>query len=118
MGYAYLKPTAITDMVEIPDEPYYIFDVEDGESTKGMSPEKAEKTFKSQRRSALTAAEVMALATHTDVLSRHNLWASGSRCNAAVLVPSVWLNGDRPGFSWSCTDSSFSECGSPSLGSR
>ncbi len=118
VGYTNLNPTSITDKVEAPDEPYYIYDVEDGKSTKGKSSESAEKIFKSQKRSPLTATEVMALTTHADVLSRHNVWASGSRLVSADSVPHVWLSDGKPELDWDYADNSNSKWGSPSLGSR
>ena len=121
-GYTYLNPTAISDVVDAPQEPYYICDVEDGNSTRGKSPENAEKVLKQQKRSPLTAAEVTALSTHTDVLSRHYVWAPGSRYGSADLVPIVYLgDGDRPGLVWGYvddSDDSSSRWGSASCGSR
>ena len=118
-GYTYLNPTHISDVVDAPSEPYYIYDVEDGNSTRGKSPEAAEKILKQQKRSPLTAAEVMALTTHIDVLSRHYVWAPGSRCESAVLVPFVYLdNGDRPRLSWIYVFYLFGHWGAASCGSR
>lgn len=117
-GFTYLKPTTITDKVETPDEPYYVYDVEDGESTRSKSPESAEKIFEKQSRFSPTAAEVIALTTHTDVLSSHNVWAPGSRYGSAGRVPNVCLDDGRPGLYWGYADGSGSEWGSPSLGSR
>ena len=118
-GYTYLNPTQISDVVNAPSEPYYIYDVEDGNSTRGKSPEAAEKILKQQKRSPLTAAEVMALTTHIDVLSRHYVWAPGSRCESAVLVPFVYLdNGDRPRLSWIYVFYLFGHWGAASCGSR
>jgi len=99
-GYNYLNPTAITDKVGSPDKPYYIYDVEDGKALLGEIPENAEKILKKQSRSPLTAAEVIALATHTDVLKEHYVWATGSRYDGSYGVPCVFLdNGSRPGLS-------------------
>jgi hypothetical protein len=118
-GCTYLNPTQISDVVAAPEEPYYIYDVEDGNSTRGKSSEAAEKIFKQQRRSGLTAAEVVALTTHTDVLSRHYVWAAGSRCESADGVPYVCLaGGGRPGLGWSRVDGSNDRWGSASCGSR
>ena len=119
VGYTCVNPTAISDVVDTPQEPYYIYDVEDGNATLGKSPEAAEKIFKQQKRSPLTAAEAMALTTHTDVLSRHYVWASGSRYGCADRVPDVWLDGgDRPELDWSRVDGSDDRWGSASCGSR
>ncbi|MBI1999342.1 MAG: hypothetical protein HYS74_01660 [Parcubacteria group bacterium] len=118
VGYAYLNPTQISDVVDAPQEPYYIYDVEDGNITRGKSPEDALKIFKQQKRSPLTAAEVMALATHTDVLSRHYVWATGSRYEFAARVPNVYLGGGRPKLGWDWVGDSLGHWGSASCGSR
>lgn len=117
-GYNHLKPTEITDKIETPNEPYYIYDVEDGESTRGKSPESAQVSFESQSRSGLTVAEVIALTTHTGVLWGHNLFATGSLYDSADFVPRVWLSDGKPRLHWSYADRSVSDWGSPSLGSR
>lgn len=119
VGYTYLNPTQISDVVDAPQEPYYIYDVEDGNSMRGKSPENAEKTFKQQKRSPLTAAEVMALTTHTDVLSKHCVWATGSRYELAYEVPNVCLDyGYRPGLGWGWVGGSDGRWGAASCGSR
>ena len=99
IGYTYLKPSEITDVVETPADPYYIFDVEDGEAMLGKSPQNAEKTIKQQNRRGLTEVEVIALAIHTDVLSRHHVDALGSRCGSAG-VPTLWLHDAEPRLDW------------------
>jgi len=118
VGYTNLNPTQISDVVDAP-QPYYIYDVEDGNSTRGKSPEAAEKILKQLKRSPLTAAEVTALTTHTDVLSRHYVWAAGSRYESADEVPGVYLDsGDRPGLVWGYVVSSIGLWGSASCCSR
>lgn len=122
VGYTCLNPTAISDVVETPQEPYYIYDVEDGSSTRGKSLENAEKIFKQQKRSPLTAAEVMALTTHTDVLSKHYVRAPGSRYESADKVPDVSFVIDaRPKLGWDYVDDDDDADdlrGSASCGSR
>lgn len=102
VGYTYLNPTQISDVVDAPQEPYYIYDVEDGESTRGKSPEDAEKILKSQKRSGLTVSEVAALCAHTDVLSKYPVvWATGSRCKGSDKMPYACLGpDDRPRLDW------------------
>jgi len=118
-GYTYLKPAAVTDQFETPDDLYYIYDVEDGNATRGKSPQDAEKIFKQQKRSPLTAAEVVNLCILTDVLSKHYVWAHGSRYERADGVPAVYLgDGDRPGLNWSYVVSSDGRWGAASCGSR
>jgi len=118
-GYTYLNPVEVTDQVETPDGLYYIYDVEDGSSMRGKSPEAAEKIFKQQKRSGLTAAEVVNLCVVTDVLSRHYVWATGSRCKSAGGVPNVGPGfGGRPGLGWGHVGDSVDRWGSASCGSR
>lgn len=88
-GLVFLRPYRVIDQFKVPNHPYYIFNVEDGESTLGELPEDAEKIFKQQNRSGLTAAESIALATHTDVLSKHSLWAVGSRYDSGYTTLSL-----------------------------
>lgn len=116
-GYSYLDPSVITDKVETPSGLYYIYDVEDGEALRGKSPETAEKLLKDNRRSPLTAAEAIALATHTNVLSRHFVDATGSRCGSGC-VPDLWLDGGRPWLDYGWAGSAYSRWGSASCGSR
>lgn len=119
VGYTYLNPTQISDVVDAPQEPYYIYDVEDGNSTRGKSPENAEKILKQQKRSPLTAAEVTALTTHTDVLSKHYVWVPGSRYESAGRVPRVYLDyGVRPLLDWYYVADSYDHWGLASCGSR
>ncbi|OGZ61707.1 MAG: hypothetical protein A2932_01430 [Candidatus Spechtbacteria bacterium RIFCSPLOWO2_01_FULL_46_10] len=119
-GYPDLNPAAITDQVETPDGLYYIYDVEDGNATRGKSPEAAQMFFKRQKRSPLTAAEVVNLCIITDVLSRHSVWAPGSRYGSGVLgVPIVHLDGgDRPWLFRGYFDRWNGNWGSASCGSR
>lgn len=118
-GYNYLNPTHISDVVDAPQELYYIYDVEDGNSTRCKSPQDAEKIIQQQKRSPLTMVEVTALTTHMDVLSKHYVWAVGSRYESANGVPHVYLAyGARPKLDWGDVGSSDSRGGSPSCGSR
>jgi hypothetical protein len=116
-GYTYINPNLVTDKVETPNNLYYVYDVEDGEAMRGKSPEAAEKLLKEQRRSPLTAAEVLALATHTNVLSRHFVDATGSRYGSGG-VPFLWLNDGWPWLVYFWADFADSRWGSASCGSR
>ena len=117
-GYTYLKPAAVTDQFETPDDLYYIYDVEDGNATRGKSPQDAEKILKQQKRSPLTAAEVVNLYILTDVLSKRYVWATGSRYESAGRVPIVFLDGGEPLLGWDWASYSSAEWGSASCGSR
>jgi len=95
VGYTYLKPSDIIDLAEMPAEPYYIFDVEDGQAMRGIPPRDAEKQIKEWARRGLTEVEVIALGIHTDVLFRHYVDGVGSRC-VSDEVPSLWLSIGAP----------------------
>lgn len=99
VGYTYLKPSEITDVVKTPQDPYYIFDVEDGEAMLGKAPKDAEKAIKQQNWRGLTEVEVIALGIHTNVLSRHYVDAVGSRYGSD-RVPLLWLHGGKPELGW------------------
>lgn len=117
-GYAYMT-TKFTDEFDTPKDPYYVFDIEDGQTFLGKSPEKAIYLIKQQSRSPLTAVEVIALTTHTDVLLQHCVDASGSRYSGSDNVPGVCLNDNgQPGFSWGHLIESHDCWGSASCGSR
>ena len=118
-GYTHMKLGAVTDQFETPDDLYYIYDVEDGNATRDKSPQDAEKIFKRQKRSPLTVAEVVSLCILTDVLSKHYVWALGSRDGSADRVLEVALDGgDRPRLDWDYVNFSSARWGSASCGSR
>ena len=92
-GHSYLYEPRIRDLVETPEKPYYLIDVNDGTSLLGKSPFMAEKILQEHRRRGLTVAETIALCVHTDVLSRHCVDAAGSRYGQLDdLVPCMNLN--------------------------
>ena len=114
-GYTRLNPASICDKVKTPAEPYYIFDIESGAATRNTSPEEAEKALAQQNRSGVTAVEAIALAIHVDTLSRHNIWAAGSRYDKSFRAPFIWLDGDdRPALSWGYENAANNRWGIPS----
>ena len=118
-GYTYLNSRAITDEVVTPEDPYYIYDVEDCEAMLGKAPQDAEKAIEKQGRFILTAAETMALCTHGNVLLRHYVDATGSRHGSPNKVPYVFLAyGVRPELHRYDVDGADLKWGSPSCGSR
>ncbi len=120
VGYTSLHPVEIIDIEKTPDGPYYIYDVEDGQATLGVSSGEAEEIFKSQKRCRHTMAEDIALATHTEVLSRHSLLSTGSRFESDNLatMPRMNIEANRPYLGWAGKHSSNPQRGSASLGSR
>lgn len=117
-GYNYLDQSDVSNVVDVPKGPYFMFDVEDGKDMLGKSPEKAEALIKKQKRSCLTADEGIALCVHTNVLPEHYVDCTGSRYRRADLVPSVYLDDDRPELIWYCAGYSDGEWGSASCRSR
>jgi hypothetical protein len=96
VGFTHLDPNGITDSKETPKYPYFIYDVEDGTDTLGKTPECAEQLIKAQNRLCHIPDEDIALCVHTDVLSRHHLWSTGSRYRHADYVPNVYLFDGKP----------------------
>lgn len=100
VGCNYLKPTDIKNVVEVPDIPYYIFDINTGESTLGKSHEEVSNICTEKGRRCLTADEAMNLCIHANVLSSHYVLAGGSR-HGSDGIPNVSLvGGDYPGLGW------------------
>lgn len=73
-----LSPELIEDSEFTPWKPYYIFNIEDGLATLGMSATAIRRMRFATERRPLTDAEIIALATHSDVLSRFNICAASS----------------------------------------
>ncbi len=117
-GISCLDTNEIKDIVSTPVQPYFIFDVEDGEGMLGRSVRTATELIKDMNRSPLTAAEVISLGIQAKALSKRYVDAGGSRYKSDRCAPFLCLDGGQPGLGWNCVDSSFSECGSASCGSR
>lgn len=77
-GFTFVMPELVTDISEIPDVPYFIFDIDNGLSTLGTSPDEAQRKFENEGRRGLTDMEIVALGMHGDVLLQANLFAAGS----------------------------------------
>ena len=99
VGYTYLDPNGISDVVYTPNAPYFIFNVEDGQSMRGKASQDADRLIKKQNRRGLTDVEVVALGIHTDVLRNHFVFAIGSRYESGGVV-FLWLCSDEPGLRW------------------
>jgi len=93
-GRNLLDPTDLTNVVQTPKKPYFIFDVEDGTEMRGRSIADAEDLISKQRnRRCLTDVESISLCIHTDVLNRHNVDCSGSLCGPDY-APGLFLDED------------------------
>ncbi len=80
----------IHNVIEVPETPYYVFDVDIGLKTLGKTPQEAEKSLDITR-SNLSVCEVISLCIHTNTLSTHSVFASNSRyggheCEVVVLM--------------------------------
>lgn len=112
-GQTHSRINEVTDIISVPSIPYYIFDIEDGSVTKGVPPLDARMLIREQKRCPLTFSEIIGLAIHTDVFSRHSLWASGS-CDSFTMVPFIYLNGHKvPEICWGYADDADQQWGSP-----
>ncbi len=118
IGRSYLNPNKITDNEDIPDEPYFALDIENGKATLGESPKDAEKIIKSQDRLCHILDEDIAVCIHTDVLLDRCLWSTGSRYWSTDRVLGVYLDGNAPRISYGSVDDSLYGRGSASCRSR
>ncbi len=100
--------------------PYYIFDVEDGSATLGHAPFVAAMVWaeSKDRRRGLSLAESIALVRHgqASVLSRHAVWAVGSRYEFWNQVPLIHLENGQPSLDWGDADYEDMHIGAPSCG--
>ncbi len=123
VGRVYLlNPNAVTDQIEVPENPYAIFDVEIGKKTLGKSVKTAAKTIRAKGRLEIVNTESIALCIQTDVLKEHSVVATGSRCGGDLSVssaPSVYIdNGGTPRLEPVTIEEAHFEKGSPSCSSR
>lgn len=96
LGYSLLDEKMIHNIGGLPNEPYYIFDIEDGRIFMDMSPHAASALIKASRREWLVAAEAIALCAHTDVLLHHFVDAIGSRYDNLRKNVHIVLEGKTP----------------------
>ena len=77
--------------------PYYIFDVEGGEGTRGMSREAAAILIEERGRVPLSDLEIISLSLHAEIFLRHYKGVSGYRY-CTDDVPGVCLGIQKSGF--------------------
>ena len=121
VGYTHVNPNRLTDIVKVPEDPYYIIDVEDGRAMLGELSMDAEKIIRDQKRLCLIVDGVIAVGMLTQVLFHHNMGATGSRYESDNF-PGLYLNNSGNGkpklscwFDPNCPDDRL---GFPSCGSR
>lgn len=113
-----IEPKDLTDSVNAPDMPYFIFNVSEGKDTASKSPEDGEKMVKDQNRSCLTVDEGIALCIHSNVLSRYYVFCSGSRYTLSGKVPIVCLDRELPKVYWTGLGEPSSGSGTASCSER
>lgn len=112
VGSNYLYET--TDVIQTLAEPYYIFDVEDGVGVLGKSVFDCEEIVVNQGRRFMTDVEVISLGIHTNVLSKHYVYAGGSRYKS-FLAPHLYLSDDdKPSLNYVHLSNGFDRWGSAS----
>lgn len=95
-GRTFLGSRDITDEMETPQEPYFIFNIDNGAKTLGWTPQQAEQAFSRQpRRRGLNCVEAIGLCCVSDVLSRFNIDAIASRVKGR-LIPFLWVVDREP----------------------
>lgn len=106
-----------------PDGLYYIYNVQDGTPTLDescMSVETIMQNFRERMYGPpypTLVDETIALCIHTDVLSKHGVYATGARY-AVDNVVYIWLNNGRPTLDYAYYDYPIENVGSPSYDTR
>lgn len=77
-----------------PKSSYYIFDVDAGGETRGQSFDAITTLLAKQGRRRLGDAEIIALATHTNILQKHFLHSGGYYYYPSQII-SLWISPDR-----------------------
>lgn len=118
IGYNHeIQPNFIHQVVKTPKAPYFVFDIEDGSDTKGLTPKSVRPCFKEMGRRGLTEVEIISLCIHTDVLDRHFVSAAGCRIGTGKIggkVPAIYLNGAGPTMLWQFAGLAMPRYGIPS----
>lgn len=112
-GRSILAPDLLIDFGAIPDQPYWIFDVEDGADTKDVDPWIAQNVIFQRQRLPLTTTEIISLCAIFDVLSPdRKIIAAGSRFEGA-RIPQLQIYEGRPllGLAASSIGSHAPSCG-------
>lgn len=118
-GYTELEPANISDIVAIPEKPYYLIGVEDGRSMLLETPKQAGALIRGSSRLELVGIEAIALARHSTVLQDHGIYAVGSSFQQAKpsggKVIALGLDGKgRPQLDWALAGIGQPGWGTPS----
>lgn len=99
------------------EEPYFIFDVDEGDGNLGQDPVEVEKTLIKSSRRGLTADEVIALELHSGVVKRHQLAAVDSRTGQKLPILYL-LNGVQARLRCSAFETIPQDLGTPSCSDK
>ncbi len=109
----------------VPSTPYYLVRPTDGDTICGMPPSVAADGIANQGRWVMNLYEIIALCTHTSVLTRHGVVAAKSRYRLVAppgekAVPAIYLNGPykEPLLRWHFLNRSNSQVGTPAYRNR
>lgn len=95
-GYTFVLPELVTDLREVPNVPYFLFNVDTGYNTLGMSPDDLQKRFHAQERRGLTDMEIISLGMHANILSSANIYAIESEYDKGRGIDLRMEDGGHP----------------------
>lgn len=98
-GNTNILASELTNTINVPEEPYFIFGVNDGADTLDVPSDKAGDFIEKQGRTCLTVDECISLCTHANVLTKHCIHCIGSHFQQQ-LIPAIHLSDDVPMLSW------------------
>ena len=117
-GVNYLKEQSLVDLIEVPEGPYLMIDIEDGRARLNVTPSVSLETISAESRSPFTTFEGIAFGiVFPIVLAHHNLDIIGSRCGSDFF-PYLYLHDGKPTLYGSWGVSASPGWGAPSCGSR
>lgn len=110
-----MKPAELKDTIQTPSTAYYIYDVKLKCNTMGRSPQSGKALTESESRRVLTVTEAIALCTHTLILPRCFLFASGSHYQCEEWIPDINVGPNGPRLTWKyILEHQLKEWGTPS----
>lgn len=117
-GTNYLDPAQLTDVIEVPDGPYLMADIEDGDNRRDTKPFVSAVNIANEGRSPYVTWEgLVHVIVFPDVLTHHSLDLVGSRYESRS-VPRLCRYGDGPRLHASGYDDAYPGWGAPSCGRR
>ncbi|MBI4414889.1 MAG: hypothetical protein HY566_01465 [Candidatus Kerfeldbacteria bacterium] len=117
-GRSYLDPANLADEIEMPNLPYLLCDIEDGNSRRNIRPSENRQAILGEGRSPYVVWEgIVHTIVFPQVLLHHNLDLVGSR-DRSKYWPYLSLSRDQPELHANWRDDADPRWGAPSLGRR